>query len=70
MSITTLNALWKLLAAHQLAVAGAAAAVSSWAVSAYASTLVEPPPGSPRRAVFWYRFVHTAAGNLDRLRGR
>jgi hypothetical protein len=70
MNIHATAALWKFLSAHQALLAGAATAIASWAFSAYASTVTEPPPGSPRSTVMWYRFVHMAAANLDKLRGR
>ncbi len=70
MTIFVTAAVWKFLAAHQITATAGATAVSSWAFSAYASTVTEPPPDSPKRLLFWYRFVHSAAANIDKLRGR
>jgi hypothetical protein len=70
MNIVATAVIWKFLSAHQVAVTAIAATVSTWAFNAYASTLVEPPPGAPRRSVFWYRFMQRAAANLDKLKAR
>jgi hypothetical protein len=61
-------ALWKYLSAHQVAFTAGAVTIAGWSFNAYASTLPEPPPGASRRTQFWYRLVHTAAANLDKLK--
>lgn len=68
MSILATTVLWKFLAAHQVTAAALGTTVSSWAFSAYASTVTAPPDGAPKRKLFWFRFVHSAAANLDKLR--
>ena len=70
MNIFASVAFWKFLAAHQVMATAVCITIAGWAFSAYASTVVEPIPGSSRKAFFWFRFVHMAAANLDKLRGR
>lgn len=68
MSIFLTTAIWKFLAAHQLYAATVTGFIASWFFSAYASTVTEPPAGASRTSVLWYRFVHMAAANLDKLK--
>ncbi len=69
-TIFSTAAIWKFLAAHQLAAAAGAAYVGSWMFSAYASQLKEPRPLGNRFYGWWYAFVHLAAANLDRFTGK
>jgi hypothetical protein len=70
MSIFLTTAIWKLLLAHQVWAATIAATLASWMFSAYASTVTEPLAGASRVSLMWYRFVHMAAANLDKLKPR
>jgi len=70
MSIFITAALWKFLAAHQVAAAMIGTTLVGWTVSAYASTIDQPPPGASRATRFWYTLVHTVAANLDKLKGK
>jgi hypothetical protein len=50
------------------AIFASAGCVGSWIFSAYASSLDEPTEQDTRKYRQWYRFVHSLAGNLDKVK--
>ena len=42
--------------------------VGSWLLSAYADALEEPTPEDTRQYRQWYRFIHSLAGNISKVK--
>lgn len=59
--------LWKLICAHQIAVA----LLLGWTFSAYVTVYVpSPTPSSGRFYIFWYNLMHMVAANIDKLKSK
>ncbi|HEV1992512.1 MAG TPA: hypothetical protein VGR34_06575 [Candidatus Dormibacteraeota bacterium] len=67
MTLKIAIALWTFLCAHQVIVT----MLAGWIFSAYVTVIVTPPkPTSGRFYLLWYNLMHTAAANLDKLKGK
>lgn len=64
-------ALWKFICAHQVIATSIATTIAGWMFSAYVTVYVTTPPGpsSSRLYAWWYIVMHSAAANLDKLKG-